>query len=167
MKGVYGLYSGAREVQRAYHGLLAAGVPDSEIIIISTEPFEEYEFSHRDQATWMPKIAAAGGILGLLGATLLTRSTSLAWPLLTGNMPIVAWWPFLIIIFEMTMLGAILASVVTLLITGKLLRRRPALYDPAVSSGKILVGVENPKDGTVDSIERGLTAGEPSEIKRV
>ena len=35
-------------------------------------------------------------------------------------MPIVAWWPNLIIIFELTMLGAILATVVTLFVTALL-----------------------------------------------
>ena len=42
------------------------------------------------------------------------------------------------------MLGAILATVGTLIVTAGLMRRRPALYDPAVSDGKILVGLENP-----------------------
>ena len=38
-------------------------------------------------------------------AVLLTTGTELAWPLNTGGMPIVAWWPNLVIIFEMTMLA--------------------------------------------------------------
>ena len=67
--------------------------------------------------------------------------TELAWPLQTGNMPIVAWWPNLIVIFELTMLGAILATVLTLFITAGLVRRPPPLYDPEVTDGKILVGV--------------------------
>ena len=55
-------------------------------------------------------------------------------------MPIVAWWPNLIVIFEMTMLGAILATVITLIVTAGLGRRMPTLYDPEVTNGKILVG---------------------------
>src|SRR5262245_62909150 len=103
-------------------------------------------------------IAAAGGILGLAFSTWLTRLTELAWPLNTGNMPIVAWWPNLIVMFELTMLGGILAAVVTLLVTARLVRRRPALYDPAVSDGRILVGVEDPRDGA--AVERALAGGE-------
>jgi hypothetical protein len=73
-------------------------------------------------------------------------------------MPIVAWWPNLIVVFELTMLGAILATVATLVVSGGLLRRRPALYDPAVSDGKILVGVENAMRNTA-SIEQALRSG--------
>ena len=72
--------------------------------------------------------------------------TELSWPLSTGNMPIVAWWPNLIVIFEMTMLGAILSAVATLVVTARLGRKRLSLYDREVSDGKILVGVADPAD---------------------
>jgi hypothetical protein len=90
--------------------------------------------------------------------------TELAWPLPTGNMPIVSWWPNLIVIFELTMLGAILATVITLLVAGGLVRRRPALYDPEVTDGKILVGVENPS--RAEDLERALAAAGGT-IKRI
>ena len=133
---------------------------------MSGEPFEAQEFAHRDNATWMWYIASLGGLIGLAGRTWLTRMTELAWPLQTGNMPIVAWWPNLIVIFELTMLGAILATVVTLFVTAKLPRRRPALYDPEVTNGKILVGVQNPPAATLPALERALLAGGAGELKR-
>ena len=167
MKAVYSLYSDARDVQLVFHGLLAAGLPESEIVIISAEPIEEYEFSHRDQATWMFWIAAGGGVVGLLVATWLTRLTELAWPLPTGNMPIVAWWPNLIIMFEMTMLGGILATVITLLVTAGSPRRSPALYDAAGADGKILIGVENPQEGALAKIEQALTSVGAAQVRRV
>ena len=167
MKAVYGLYTEARDVQLAFHGLLAAGLPEKEIIVISAEPFEEYEFSHRDQSTYMYWIAAGGGVVGLLFATWLTRMTELAWPLPTGNMPIVAWWPNLIIMFEMTMLGAIVATVITLLVTAGLPRRTPALYDAEIEDGKILIGVENPQEGAVAKIEQALMAVGGAQVRRV
>jgi hypothetical protein len=111
-------------------------------------------------------IAAAGGGIGLLVATLLTRTTQQAWPLPTGNMPIVTWWPNLIIMFELTMLGAIVATVITLLIAAGMPRRTPALYDPAVSDGKILVGVENPEEAEVAKIEQALASGGATQVKR-
>ncbi len=80
-------------------------------------------------------------------------------------MPIVSWWPNLIVMFEMTMLGAILSTVATLLVTGRLVRRRPTLYDPEVSSGKILVGVDNPS--RAEDVERALAAAGGGPIKRL
>jgi hypothetical protein len=44
------------------------------------------------------------------------------------------------------MLSAILATVVTLMFTAGLPSRGGKLYDPEVSDGYILVGVENPSD---------------------
>ncbi len=70
----------------------------------------------------------------------------MSWPLKTAGMPIVPLWTNLIIIFEMTMLSAIIATVITLLITAGLPSRGGKLYDPEVSDGYILVGVENPSD---------------------
>jgi hypothetical protein len=79
-------------------------------------------------------------------------------------MPIVAMYPNTIVIFELTMLGAILFTVAALLITTKLPRRQPKLYDPAVSDGKILVGIENPTAPMAD-IERALRASGAEQIK--
>src|SRR5262249_25093244 len=120
----------------------AGGVNDDEITVITSEPMEDYEFGSIDRRTRLWYIASAGGALGCLAAAWLTRFTEVAWPLPTGNMPIVAWWPNLIVVFEMTMLGAILATVATLVVTGRLVRRPPPPSDPAGSGGEILVGVQ-------------------------
>jgi len=162
MSSVYALYPTADAAQRAVNNLHAAGVPDEQITVVSSEPFEEHEFANRDKATWMGWIALAGAIIGLTIATWLTRMTELAWPLSTGNMPIVAWWPNLIVMFELTMLGGILAAVITLLVTARLVRRRPAFYDAAVSDGQILVGVAAAGDPA--TVERALGV---AEIRRV
>ena len=144
MTAIYGLYPHPDAAQRAVDRLRAAGVADGDITVISSEPFEEYEFSHRHRASWMGWIALGGGLCGLAFATWFTRMTETSWPIPTGGMPIVAWWPNLIITFELTMLSAVLTTFVTMLVTTKLPGRRPAMYDTDVSEGLILVGVEGP-----------------------
>ena len=156
MKAVYGLYPDGESAQRAVNGLRAAGVADSGITVISGEPMEDFEFSEMDKDTWIWYIASGGGLAGLAAATWLTTMTETSWPITTGNMPIVSWWPNLIIMFELTMLGAILATVITLVVSGGLLRRRPLLYDPEVTDGKILVGVENPSETALPQLKRAL-----------
>ena len=167
MSAIYALYDTGDAAQRAVNSLRNAGIADSAITVISDQPMEAYEFGEMNRATRIWYIASGGGLIGLVFATWLTRMTELAWPLPTGNMPIVSWWPNLIVIFELTMLGAILATVATLLVTGQLLRRRPALYDPRVSDGKILVGVENPQADLVSKIEDALASAGVTDIKRV
>ncbi|MEO8256606.1 MAG: quinol:electron acceptor oxidoreductase subunit ActD [Acidobacteriota bacterium] len=155
VKAVYALFADPDSAQRAVQSLRDAGVADRDITVISSEPFEEYEFSHRDKATWIYWIAGAGGALGLAFGFWLTTMTQRAWPLQTGGMPIVAMWPNLVVIFELTMLFAIVATVASLLVTAGLPRRRPALYDPEVSDGRILVGLQDPRL-PLETIDRAL-----------
>jgi hypothetical protein len=156
VSAVYGLFADPAAAQAAVEALRAVGVSTADITIISSEPFEHHQFSHRDKRTWMFWIAGVGGAVGLTVGYWLTRMTELAWPLPTGGMPIVALWPNLVIIFELTMLFAVLSTVVTLLVTAQLPRRRPRLYDPAVSEGRILVGLEDPSV-PMDALARALT----------
>jgi hypothetical protein len=150
MTAMYGLYDGPDAAQRAYTGLKRAGIPSQDIAVVSAEPFEAFEFSHRDHSMILFRLALIGGILGFLGAVGLVVGTEKAWPLPTGGMPIVAWYPNTVIIFEMTMLGAIVTTVISLLVAAKLPRFGKTLYDPAVADGKILVGV--PLGGQPDAI---------------
>lgn len=167
MKGVYALYADGESAQRAVNGLRAAGISDSDITVITAEPMEDYEFSHIGKENRLWSVACLGAAIGLLVSTWLTRFTELGWPISTGNMPIVAWWPNMIVMFELTMLGAILATVGTLLLTSGLLRRTPALYDREVSDGKILVGVENPPDKTIAKLERALQVSPDVRLKTI
>ncbi len=148
MSAIYGLYSDPNVAQRAVDNLRSAGVSDRDITVISSEPFEQFEFGHRDAKTAMPWIAAAAGIAGLLASYYLLGLSQMSWPLKTSGMPIVPLWTNLIIMFEMTMLSAIIATVITLLITAGLPSRGGKMYDPEVSDGYILVGVENPSDAS-------------------
>jgi Protein of unknown function (DUF3341) len=167
MSAVYALYPDGDSAQRAVNSLKAAGVGDDAITVVTGEPLEHYHFFETDKSTWMWYVASFGGLVGLAFATWLTRMTELAWPLNTGNMPIVAWWPNLIIMFELTMLGAILTTVVALLVTGSLPGRGQKLYDPAVTDGQILVGVENPASSSVDAYERALSAPPGAVVKKI
>ena len=166
MRGIYALYSSPESAQRAVDGLRAAGIPDRSITILASEPLEEYEFARRDRATWMPWIAGMGAAGGLACGYYLASVTQNLWPIDTGGMPIVSNWTNLIVIFELTMLGGILATVITLFITAKIPAGEPKLYDPDVADGKILVGVENPRDTAVPAIEQALLSGGVAELKR-
>jgi tetrahydromethanopterin S-methyltransferase subunit C len=145
VSAIYGLYADPNVAQRAVDNLRAAGVADADITIISSEPFEHLEFGHRDAKTAMPWIATGAGALGLVATYYLLGASQRSWPLVTAGMPIVPLWTNLIIIFEMTMLSAILATVITLIVTA-FIGDRGKLYDPEVSDGYILVGVENAAD---------------------
>jgi hypothetical protein len=166
VKAVYALYPDGHSAQQAIGRLHAAGVSDRDITIQSAQPMEDFEFGHRDKATWMWWIACGGGLVGMASAFGLSWLTETSWPINVGGLPIFAWWPNLIIIFELTMLGAILATVLTLVITARL-GRGSGIYDPAVSDGKILVGVTNPEASGVAHVTAALSAPAGADVKVV
>jgi Alternative complex III, ActD subunit len=167
VKAIYGLCSDPGLAQHTVDSLRRAGVKDDAITVVASQPYEEYEFSHRYKNTWLFWIASGGGVLGLFIGLGLAYLTEVRWPLVTGGMPIFAWWPNIIIMFELTMLGAIVATVVSLLIMTELPSIRSRVYDPAVSRGKILVAVENPADGDLGALERTFKVSGIEEVRTV
>ena len=167
MKAVYGLYATPQSAQRAFDHLKSAGVEERRIVVLSSEPHEEYGFAKRDHESWMTWIAAAGGFTGMATGYLLTSVTQNFWAINTGGMPIVTNWTNMIVIFELTMLGVVFASVITLLITARIPRRLPDIYDPAISDGKILIGVADPAEANVAEVERALKAGGARTLKTI
>jgi hypothetical protein len=168
MKAVYALYADGYDAQRAVNRLRAAGLTDQDITVITGAPMEDFEFSHIGHKNPLWYVASGGGLIGLLFSTWLTQFTERDWPINVGNMSTVAWWPNLIVMFELTMLGAIVATVATLIITAGLGRRRPALYDPEVTTGgKILVGVENPREGSMPDLEKALRTSQDISLKTI
>ena len=164
-RAVYGLYRDPDAAQQAVSRLEAIGVPGRDITVASNQPYEEYDFSKRDKPTWMYWIAGAGGVLGLVFGIWLTAASQRAWPLPTGGMPTIAPWTTLVVLFELTMLFAILATVATMLVTARLPRRRQRLYDPQVSDGYILVGVEGGE--VTEELERALAADGLGQVKTI
>jgi hypothetical protein len=166
VKALYGLYPDGGAAQQAVNRLHAAGVADRDITIQSAQPMEDFEFGHRDKATWMWWIASGGGLAGMATGLSLAWLTETSWPINVGGLPIFAWWPNLIITFELTMFGAIFSTVVTLIVTARL-GRPSAIYDAEVSDGKILVGVVNPAESALPGLEAALSAPAGAQLKKV
>ena len=168
MKAVYALYPDGQSAQQAVNRLRAAGIVDRDITVISAQPMEEYEFGNMDKKTLIWWFACLGGLIGMSIGFGLAYVTETSWPIDVGGLPIFAWWPNLIIMFEMTMLGAISATVITLIVSALLpTQGRGFLYDPEVSDGQILVGVENPPDSSVRALETALSAPPGARLKTI
>jgi hypothetical protein len=164
---IYGLFSDPRSADRGLKDLQAAGVRADKIVVMSPEPFEEYEFARADRKTPMPWIAAAGGLIGGVSGYLLAWYTQVAYPshIMSGGMPLVSKWPSGIVTYELTMLGAILTTVITLLVTARLLHWRFDIYDPEISYGKILIGVVDPSTDMRSEFEQRLLGAGAEKIK--
>jgi hypothetical protein len=98
--------------------------------------------------------AIAGGVVGAGLALLLTIVTSREIGLIVGDMPIIAPWPFGIIVFEMTALGAILSTLLRMIIEARLVRRSPlGAYSREVALGRIVLAVDCDEENRRDQAQ--------------
>ena len=162
---IYGLFPDREGAEGAVRRLLLEGVEEDAVELISPRPIEDRTLLPKRKKSWMPWLAAAGGLLGGLGATLLVSASQRAYPIPTGKMPIVTIWANAVVVYELMMLGVIVTTVLVLLVTAGLPTRKPALYDPAVSDGKFLVAVVSPPAGERPRLEVLLRQAGSDEVK--
>lgn len=126
------------EAIAALRELRGEGVPGSAITVMSSEPLHlETDGAPKSR---IAGFAIAGGLIGAAFALLLTIWTSRKVGLVTGGMPIVSPWTIGIIVFELTALGAILATVGRMIYEAGLLKRRVSTDgDEAIADGKVVV----------------------------
>ena len=106
-----------------------------------------------------------GGALGAVCAFAFTILTSLDWPLPVSAKPIVSIPPYMVIVFEMTVLFGALSTLVGLLFNSRLRRDTPKnLYDPRFSEDKFGVLVSCYKHN-VPKIEEILKEAGAEEIR--
>ena len=75
------------------------------------------------------KATFVGGVVGAVTAFAMQAGLSLDYPLWTGGRPLIAVPSFLMITFELTVLGAVLAGIGTLLVTSRLPRFNHPAFD--------------------------------------
>lgn len=170
MKTLYALYADPAAAQSAVDSLRAASselkLDARQIVVVSGEPHEGYRFTDEEHTTKPYRWAALGGLAGGLTGYLLTTLSQKTYPIVTGGMPITPGWTNGIIIYEMTMLGAILTTLVVLLIGSGLPNFKGVITDPEVSAGKILVGVVDPPPGSEAELEQRLRQAGAAQIKQ-
>lgn len=169
MNAIYGLFPDSNSARRAVAALRAESsrlrIKAQAIVIMSSEPLEEEGFGWKEQRTVLPWLAPLGALIGGTGGYALSAFTQRTYPLPTGGMPIVAMWPSGIIMYELAMLGAILATIVAFLVSARLPHYGKRLYDPEVTNGKILVGVTDPDRDSGGEIEQRLQQEGAEQVK--
>jgi len=170
MRAIYTLCPDPDCAQRVVDTLRVAGLDlgfaADQVVVVSGEPYEGYNFSDRYAKSYMFPLAAVGGLVGGTCGYLLTSLTQKAYPLPTGGMPIVPPWTNGIIVYELTMLGAILTTLIYMFVAAPLPSFGAHVTDPEIWTGKILVGVTDPPESSSAGIEKAFRQAGASEIKR-
>jgi hypothetical protein len=140
--------------------LRSEGFSDSAITLMSSEPIHDFQSSDEKRSR-IGGFAIAGGIAGAAAAVALTVLVSKQVNLVTGGMPVVAPWPFGIIVFEMAALGSILSTLGRLIYEARL-GRRLSDYDEIIFDGRVALSIECAGEENLRIVKRLLSHADPA-----
>ena len=133
--------------------------------VFSPVPNHEIEEELREKESPVRFFTLTGGTLGAICGLGFTIFTSEAWPIMVSAKPIVSIPPYMIIVFELTVLLGALSTLVGLLINSRLRRNAPrAMYDPRFSEDKFGILVACSREN-VRKVEEILKSSGAEEIK--
>ena len=161
--GVVAQYGSLGAATRAIKKLRAEGFEELEVF--SPIPAPELEEAMDMKGSPVRRWALVGAVTGCLTGLLLTTLTSLAYPLITQGKPIAAIQPFIIIMFELTILLTGIFALLGMLVHGRLpsVRLSPH-YRKAFSEDRYGVYVAAEPHRRAEA-ERAVLATEPLEME--
>ena len=139
---VLGVFAHVDTTVRALEELKAKGYHD--LTVYTPVPLHEIEdVVERDRPVSRVRLfTLIGGLTGTVSGFLLTIWSSMQWNLVTGGKPIASIPPFVIIAFELTILFGGLATVIGMVVLGRLPRvRRSVTFDPRFTNDRFGVAV--------------------------
>jgi hypothetical protein len=152
-----GVFREPDDVARALDGLRAAGFAGHDLVVLSGAPYPEGAFGEEPERHRLYVYPLVGAACGFAVGLLLTIGTQLAYPLVTGGKPILAIPPMINVIYGGTLLGAILLTVLGVLLESRLPDFSEAPHDPRISQGYLGVLVTRAgDDGRRGAAERAL-----------
>ena len=164
-KSVLGIFSDADTAANATDVLLEAGCAQEDFDVLTGCPYPEGAFGEKNPVHHVYVLPIVGALMGLSVALLLTAGTQIAYPLVTGGKPILSIPPMTIIMYEGTMLGAIIFTVIGIVFESRLPRLFMGAYDTRITEGYIGVVVTSSRD-RVASAEDLLRGAGAEDIKR-
>ena len=146
-RSVLGLFTDENVVADAMDALSEAGyAQNTEYEVLTGTPYPEGTFGEAEPVHKLFRWPLIGAACGFVVALILTAGTQLAYPLVTGGKPILGIPPMTIIIYEGSMLGAIIFTVIGILFESRLPNPMMGLYDPRITEGYIGVLVDCPSE---------------------
>ncbi len=159
-----GLFQEPQQVADAMNELKASGIAPEDIDIYSGSPFPEGAFGEHEPHHRLYMFPLVGALIGFTLGLLFTAGTQISYPLVTGGKPLLSIPPMTIIMYENTMLGAIIATVLGVLFESRLPKRSLGLYDERITEGYIGIVVDSPEDKAAQA-ESLMKAAGAEEVK--
>ena len=164
-KSILGLFQQPEPAADAMDGLKEAGFELGTFDVLTGTPYPEGAFGEYVPQHRLFRFPAFGAIIGFTLSVFLTAVTQLAYPMVTGGKPILSIFAMLIIMYEMTMLAGVIATVIGIVFESRLPNMKPGIYDTRITEGWIGVVITFDDDSKVDAAKGVLNAAGAVEIK--
>ncbi|MXZ02525.1 MAG: DUF3341 domain-containing protein [Chloroflexi bacterium] len=164
-KSVLGLYNDPNQAADAMDALKNAGFAQGTFDVLTGTPYPEGAFGEHVPQHRLFRFPAFGAIIGFTLALFLTAATQIAYPLVTGGKPILSLFAMLVILYEMSMLSAVISTVVGIVIESRLPNVNQGVYDNRITEGLIGVVITTDDDKADTAID-ALNGAGAMEIKQ-
>jgi hypothetical protein len=147
------------DARAAIRRLIQSGIDPAQMEVMTSQPIHGEPFLPEKKPSKLRAWALCGAAIGMIGGCALASITALNYPLVKGGMPIVAPATVGLITYETTMLGAVLATLVGLLVELGLPNFNKLPYDESVVDGGVVVAVKSTEENRPSIQELVTTAG--------
>jgi hypothetical protein len=158
-----GLFREPEQVATAMEALRNVGVPGNHLTVLSGTPYPEGAFGEEPVKHRLYVFPFVGAACGFVVGLFLTIGVQVSYPLVTGGKPILSIPPMINVLYEGTMLGAIVVTFFGALFESRLPDLRNYPYDPRISEGYLGVLVTHVA-GYADAADRALREAGAVEI---
>ena len=164
-RSVLGLFAGEDAAADALDALREANFEQGEYEVLTGTPYPEGTFGEAEPVHKLYRFPLIGAACGFIVGLLMTAGTQLAYPVVTGGKPILSIPPMAIVMYEGTMLGAIIFTVIGIIFESRLPRMFMGAYDTRITEGYIGVAVTTQEErvGVAEAVLRGAGA---EDVKR-
>ena len=130
-----GIFKDIESAAGAVEDLVRAGFAEGQITSLTSIPYPDGVLVKTSRRTWFRWVTLASGIAGAGAGFCLAAGTAWLYPVQTGDKPIIAYFPTGIVTYELTMLFALVGTIVGMFLEMRLPPWGKRLYDPAIAEG--------------------------------
>ncbi len=156
LRDVLGLYSDLDSAIAGVDKLAEAGIQRQDFEVLSNAPYPEGAFGHDHSTSRLGLWPVVGACCGFAVGLLITGGTQVVYPMVTDGKPLFSIPPMVIIMYEGTMLAAVIFTVLGAIFESRLPRFVRDVYDTRITDGYIGILVHAPENlvnGAVSALQ--------------
>jgi hypothetical protein len=150
------MYPTPEGAAQAVGALRAAGLDPAHLEVLTDSPYPEGAFGEAAAQHHLLVFPLVGAACGFIVGLLLTIGVQIAFPMVQGGKPLLSIPPMVNILYEATLLGAIIFTVAGVIFESRLPDFSGDPYDPRVAEGWFGVLATRLGPGELESAERAL-----------